>query len=141
MISTIAMIRLGKTFGNLMVDVVATNEKLRARVRRIVAAATGAPPERVEAALAEADGDAKVAIVSLLARDRRRRPRGRGSTRPAGDVADGARAVRLGVEAALVDGALVPGDVEIVGRPDRARRARVGTAAGHRRARASSTSR
>ena len=36
MISTIVMIRLGKTFGNLMVDVVATNEKLRARVRRIV---------------------------------------------------------------------------------------------------------
>ena len=44
MISTIAMIRLGKTFGNLMVDVVATNDKLRARVRRIVAAATGAAP-------------------------------------------------------------------------------------------------
>ena len=35
-ISTVAMIRLGKTFDNLMVDVVATNEKLRARVRRIV---------------------------------------------------------------------------------------------------------
>jgi N-acetylmuramic acid 6-phosphate etherase len=67
MISTIAMVRLGKTFGNLMVDVVATNEKLRARVRRIVAAATGAPSERVEAALDDADGDAKVAIVSLAA--------------------------------------------------------------------------
>jgi N-acetylmuramic acid 6-phosphate etherase len=66
MISTIAMIRLGKTFGNLMVDVVATNEKLQARVRRIVAAASGAPPDRVEAALDEADGDAKVAIVSLV---------------------------------------------------------------------------
>ena len=66
MISTIAMIRLGKTFGNLMVDVVATNDKLRARVRRIVTAASGAPPERVEAALDEADGDAKVAIVALV---------------------------------------------------------------------------
>jgi len=66
MISTIAMVRLGKTFGNLMVDVVATNDKLRARVRRIVAAASGAPPERVERALDEADGDAKVAIVSLV---------------------------------------------------------------------------
>ena len=65
MISTIAMIRLGKTFGNLMVDVVATNDKLRARVRRIVAAASGASPDRVEAALDEADGDAKVAIVAL----------------------------------------------------------------------------
>ena len=67
MISTIAMVRLGKTFGNLMVDVVATNEKLRARVRRIVRSATGEPAERVEAALDAADGDAKVAIVSLLA--------------------------------------------------------------------------
>ena len=66
MISTIAMIRLGKTFGNLMVDVVATNDKLRARVRRIVGAASGASPERVEAALDEADGDAKVAIVALV---------------------------------------------------------------------------
>jgi N-acetylmuramic acid 6-phosphate etherase len=66
MISTISMVRLGKTYGNLMVDVVATNDKLRARVRRIVAAASGAPPERVEAALDEADGDAKVAIVALV---------------------------------------------------------------------------
>src|SRR4051794_31998713 len=41
MLSTIAMIRLGKTFGNLMVDVVATNDKLRARVRRIVRLAAG----------------------------------------------------------------------------------------------------
>ncbi len=65
MISTIAMIRLGKTFGNLMVDVVATNDKLRARVRTIVAAASGASLDRVEAALDEADGDAKVAIVAL----------------------------------------------------------------------------
>ena len=46
MISTITMVRLGKTYGNLMVDVVATNEKLRARVRRIVATATGEPDER-----------------------------------------------------------------------------------------------
>jgi N-acetylmuramic acid 6-phosphate etherase len=60
------MVRLGKTYGNLMVDVVATNDKLRARVRRIVAAASGAPPERVEAALDDAGGDAKVAIVSLV---------------------------------------------------------------------------
>jgi N-acetylmuramic acid 6-phosphate etherase len=67
MLSTIAMIRLGKTFGNLMVDVSASNEKLRARVRRIVRTATSAPPEDVDAALAAADGDAKVAIVSLLA--------------------------------------------------------------------------
>ncbi len=67
MISTIAMVRLGKTFGNLMVDVVATNAKLQARVRRIVASASGAPPDRVDAALDEADGDGKVAIVLLTA--------------------------------------------------------------------------
>jgi N-acetylmuramic acid 6-phosphate etherase len=66
-ISTIAMVRLGKTFDNLMVDVVATNEKLRARVRRIVMTATGAPQEQVDQALAAADGSAKVAIVTLLA--------------------------------------------------------------------------
>jgi N-acetylmuramic acid 6-phosphate etherase len=67
MISSIAMVRLGKTFGNLMVDVVATNAKLRARVRRIVALATGASAARVDAALDASGGDAKVAIVSLLA--------------------------------------------------------------------------
>ena len=67
MISTISMIRLGKTFDNLMVDVSASNEKLRARVQRIVMTATGAPRERVDEALVAADGSAKVAIVMLLA--------------------------------------------------------------------------
>ncbi|MGH3083356.1 MAG: N-acetylmuramic acid 6-phosphate etherase [Gaiellaceae bacterium] len=67
-ISTIAMIRLGKTFGNLMVDVAAANEKLRARVHRIVRTATGAAPGEVDDALEAADGEAKVAIVSLLAK-------------------------------------------------------------------------
>jgi N-acetylmuramic acid 6-phosphate etherase len=67
MISTIAMVRLGKTYGNLMVDVVATNDKLRARVQRIVLHATGADRDSVDAALAESGGDAKVAIVTLLA--------------------------------------------------------------------------
>jgi N-acetylmuramic acid 6-phosphate etherase len=65
-ISTISMIRLGKTFGNLMVDVVPANEKLRARVQRIVQTATGASPEDVAATVEAAGGDAKVAIVSLL---------------------------------------------------------------------------
>ena len=67
MISTIAMVRLGKTYGNLMVEVVATNEKLRSRVRRIVAQATGASDDRVDAALEAAHGDAKVAIVVIAA--------------------------------------------------------------------------
>jgi N-acetylmuramic acid 6-phosphate etherase len=66
-ISTISMIRLGKTYGSLMVDVVAANEKLAARVRRIVGAATDATGAEIDDALAAADGDARVAIVSLLA--------------------------------------------------------------------------
>ncbi len=66
-ISTVSMIRLGKTYGNLMIDVVPANEKLADRVRRIVATASGASQEQVDAALAAADGDARVAIVSLLA--------------------------------------------------------------------------
>jgi N-acetylmuramic acid 6-phosphate etherase len=66
-ISTVAMIRLGKTYGDLMVDVHATNEKLRERVRRIVRQATGATEDEADRALEEAQGSAKVAIVSLLA--------------------------------------------------------------------------
>src|SRR5919206_4993510 len=66
-ISTVAMIRLGKTYGDLMVDVQATNEKLRERVRRIVRQATGASEDEADRALDEAQGSAKVAIVSLLA--------------------------------------------------------------------------
>jgi N-acetylmuramic acid 6-phosphate etherase len=65
-ISTLSMIRLGKTYGDLMVDVASTNEKLRARARRTVGLATGAGDDAVDAALAAAGGDAKVAIVSLL---------------------------------------------------------------------------
>ncbi|MFF7181870.1 N-acetylmuramic acid 6-phosphate etherase [Streptomyces sp. NPDC008121] len=67
MISTITMIRLGKTYGNLMVDVRASNEKLRARSRRIVALATGAPDEQIETALTAADGEVKTAILMILA--------------------------------------------------------------------------
>jgi N-acetylmuramic acid 6-phosphate etherase len=67
MISTITMIRLGKTYGNLMVDVRASNEKLRARSRRIVALATGAREQEIEAALTATDGEVKNAILVLLA--------------------------------------------------------------------------
>jgi N-acetylmuramic acid 6-phosphate etherase len=66
-ISTVAMIGLGKTYGNLMVNVQASNDKLRARAKRAVEVVTAAPEEDVAAAIAAADGDAKVAIVSLLA--------------------------------------------------------------------------
>jgi N-acetylmuramic acid 6-phosphate etherase len=66
-ISTVSMVRLGKTFGDLMVDVAAGNEKLRERVRRTVRLATGASEAEVERAFADVEGSAKVAIVSLLA--------------------------------------------------------------------------
>jgi N-acetylmuramic acid 6-phosphate etherase len=66
-ISTVAMVRLGKTFGNLMVAVAALNEKQRGRARRTVVLATGASEAEVDAALDAAEGDAKVAIVCLLA--------------------------------------------------------------------------
>ena len=66
MISTISMIRLGKTYGNLMVDLVPSNEKLRARARSIVRDATGVSAEEAGEALARSGGEPKVAIVSLL---------------------------------------------------------------------------
>lgn len=66
-ISTVAMVRLGKTYGNLMVDVRASNTKLRDRARRIVETATGADAPAVAAALQAAGGEVKPAIVQLLA--------------------------------------------------------------------------
>ncbi|OEV08789.1 N-acetylmuramic acid 6-phosphate etherase [Streptomyces nanshensis] len=67
MLSTITMIRLGKTYGNLMVDLRASNEKLRARSRRIVALATGADDATIEDALTQADDEVKNAILIVLA--------------------------------------------------------------------------
>lgn len=66
-LSTVSMIRLGKTYGDLMVGVAPANEKLRERLRTVVAAATGAPEADVEEAIEAADGDGKIAVVSLLA--------------------------------------------------------------------------
>ncbi|MFK4868264.1 N-acetylmuramic acid 6-phosphate etherase [Streptomyces sp. CSMPJR101] len=66
MFSTITMIRLGKTYGNLMVDLRASNEKLRARAHRIVGLATDASDEAVTAALAATGGEVKNAILLLL---------------------------------------------------------------------------
>jgi N-acetylmuramic acid 6-phosphate etherase len=66
-ISTVTMIRLGKTYGDLMVDVRSSNEKLAARARRVVRLAADVSEEEAERALAEADGSAKVAVVALLA--------------------------------------------------------------------------
>ncbi|MGA5896710.1 N-acetylmuramic acid 6-phosphate etherase [Streptomyces venetus] len=67
MMSTITMIRLGKTYGNLMVDVRASNDKLRARSHRIVALATGADDKEIEEALTATDGEVKNAILTILA--------------------------------------------------------------------------
>ncbi len=66
MISTITMIRLGKTFGNLMVDLQVTNEKLQDRAIRIIESATGASRDNSLAALKAANLDVKVAILMLL---------------------------------------------------------------------------
>lgn len=66
MLSTASMIRLGKTYQNLMVDVNATNEKLRARAIRIVMQATDCSVEEAEAALNKADNRAKLAILMIL---------------------------------------------------------------------------
>ncbi|HEY1388747.1 MAG TPA: N-acetylmuramic acid 6-phosphate etherase [Ktedonobacterales bacterium] len=68
MLSTATMVRLGKTFGNLMVDVCATNQKLRDRALSIIAQATGLPRARCEEELAAANGELKTAILSVRAR-------------------------------------------------------------------------
>lgn len=65
MLSTLAMVRLGKVYGNLMVDLRATNAKLRQRAIRIVAAATGVGDGEAAAALERSGGRVPVAIVML----------------------------------------------------------------------------
>lgn len=67
MISTGAMVLLGKTFGNLMVDVQATNQKLRQRAIGIVRQATGLEHEAAEALLAASGGEVKTAILASKA--------------------------------------------------------------------------
>ena len=66
MLSTVTMINLGKTFGNLMVDLQVTNVKLRDRAIRIIQAATSVAAKEAEEALIAADNQVKVAIVMLL---------------------------------------------------------------------------
>ena len=63
MLSTAVMIRLGKVYGNLMVDVQVTNQKLAGRAQRIVAEAAGVDSERAAALLAESGNRVKLAIV------------------------------------------------------------------------------
>ncbi len=66
MLSTGVMVRLGKCYENLMVDVQASNDKLRARARGIVAAATGLDSAAAAALLARCGGEVKTAIVAAL---------------------------------------------------------------------------
>ena len=65
--STALMVRVERTYSNLMVAVAATNDKLRGRVVRILVEATGLDPQVCADALERADGDARVALVALLA--------------------------------------------------------------------------
>lgn len=66
MLTTASMIRLGKSFYNLMVDVKATNAKLVSRTRRIVMEATGAPLEEADRVLQMCEHNAKLAIMMIL---------------------------------------------------------------------------
>jgi N-acetylmuramic acid 6-phosphate etherase len=83
-LSTAVMVELGKVYGNRMVDMRATNEKLWRRGQRIVAEVTGADAAEADRLLGEADGQVKTAIVALLsgvgvdeARERLARAEGR----------------------------------------------------------------
>ena len=98
MISSISMIKLGKVYKNLMVDVVATNRKLIRRARRIVMLGAGVSEEEAENFLESAGGEAKTAIY--LAR------RGGSPTqaRKAIKKAGGSLAQALGEIGLVVDG-------------------------------------
>ncbi|HJB09643.1 MAG TPA: N-acetylmuramic acid 6-phosphate etherase [Candidatus Brachybacterium merdavium] len=77
-LSTATMVRLGTTYGNLMIDVRATNAKLVGRTVRMLVQATGAEPAHAAEVLEAADGHLRTALVALLA---------------GADVQDAARAV------------------------------------------------
>lgn len=65
-LSTLAMVQLGKVYENLMVDLQASNEKLRDRAQRIICTVTGLSREEAQALLEKADGHVKVAIAMHL---------------------------------------------------------------------------
>ena len=66
MLSTGTMIKLGKVYGNLMVDVRATNKKLVERAKKIVCEATGVDREVAEKVLKETNYDVKLSILMIL---------------------------------------------------------------------------
>lgn len=127
-ISTASMVRLGKTYGNLMVDLRPTNDKLRNRSLRIVARITGAAEADVMVALDQCSWRPKTAAVMIIggvdaAQANTLLAQYAGRLRPVLDtlrsVTSRARSTstwtRLGVGAALIDGQLVSGDVAIAG--------------------------
>ncbi|MDU4950967.1 MAG: N-acetylmuramic acid 6-phosphate etherase [Clostridium sp.] len=67
MLSTGSMVRTGKVYGNLMVDVKATNEKLVERAKHIVMEATEVDREKAEAVLEETNYDVKLSILMIMA--------------------------------------------------------------------------
>lgn len=67
-LSTAVMIQCGRTWSNLMVELEGGNEKLRARLVRILEDATGEPSQTCVTVLTDAGGDLKTALVALLAR-------------------------------------------------------------------------
>lgn len=68
MLSTGVMIKLGKVYGNLMVNVRATNEKLVERAKKIICEATGVQREEAEKVLNETDFDVKLSIFMILSK-------------------------------------------------------------------------
>lgn len=125
-ISTATMVRLGKTYGNLMVDLRPTNEKLRDRSMRIVANITASTFEDARRALDACEWEVKVACTmisggvtadearaTLRVHDGRLRPALESlMVRRASATSDPSRRY-LGVAAAFVNGELVAGDVAV----------------------------
>jgi N-acetylmuramic acid 6-phosphate etherase len=66
MISTAAMIRLGKVYKNLMVDLRPVNQKLILRSLKLIREVTGCPAEEAETAFAAAGKNSKIAMVMIL---------------------------------------------------------------------------
>jgi N-acetylmuramic acid 6-phosphate etherase/N-acetylglucosamine-6-phosphate deacetylase len=125
-LSTATMVRLGKTYGNLMVDVRPTNEKLRDRSTRIVARITGASMEKSREALESSGWKTKVASAMLVGHvdsekaserldlyEGRLRPALDSLRGPSSGPRDSHKWTRLGVAAAFVNGSLLAGDVAV----------------------------
>jgi N-acetylmuramic acid 6-phosphate etherase len=68
MITTTAFVRMGKTYENMMVDLMATSAKLRERAKRVVMTVTGVDYERAADVLREAGGSVKIAVVMIRAK-------------------------------------------------------------------------